>query len=168
MNFPQFRSVPGLVVVAFSVAASAYAADVAELFSKADASKLLGQPVVDVRVIGPEKDDDAPAEGTHWIYRAGESAVVVTRMTFSSAAEAQKFTTPDFVKKQMDESESKVFAESGVGEKSFWAISAEGAAWTFLKGNQIASVSMGGKKSGSPESYKAALKAAALAVAAKL
>ena len=168
MNFAQFRSHFIGVVGAFSLVASAQAADVAELLSKAEASKLLGQPVVNVSVIGPEKDDDAPAMGIHWIYRASDAAVVVTRMTFASPAEAQKFATPEAVKKQVVDSESKVSAEPGVGEKSFWAISAEGATWTFLKGNQIASVGLGGKKGASPESYKTALKAAALTVAAKL
>ena len=167
MNLTLLRSLAG-VICAFGFLAVCRAVDTTELLSKADAAKLLGQPVVDVRVMGPEKDDDAPAMGTHWIYRASDAAVVVTRMTFASAAEAQKFTTPEAIKKQMDDSESKVIAEPGIGEKSFWAVSGEGATWTFLKGNQIASVGMGGKKGGSPETYKAALKAAALAMAAKL
>lgn len=166
MNFPWRLRLVG-ILGAFSLVASVHTEDVAELLSKADAARLLGQPVISVKVIGPEKDDDAPAEGTHWIYQAGDGSLVVTRMTFASAAEAQKFTSPDFIKKQMDESEAKISVEAGVGEKSFWVVSAEAAGWTFLKGKHIGSIAFGGKKGGAPVAQKAALKSAAQTIAEK-
>ena len=148
--------------------AIAPAAETDPLLSKAEAAKLIGQPVVGPKVMGPEKDDDAPAQATHWSYLAKDSMVVVTRLDFASAAEAKKYATPAFIKKQNDEDEAKVTDEPGVGDKAFWTVTEEGCALSFLKGSHIANVAVGGKNIGSPDSHKSALKAAAIAIAAKL
>lgn len=167
MNSLLIRSLVG-AFCAFGCAAFSLAADNTELFSSAEAAKLLGQPVGHTNTIGPEKDDEAPAEATHWSYMASDAVVTVTRLKFASAADAAKFATPEFVKKEIDEDEAKVVAEPGVGDKGFWTVTTGGAGISFLKGASIASVALVGKDIGPPESHKAALKAAALSIAAKL
>jgi len=152
----------------FSGAVIASAAGGAELFSSAEAAKIIGFPVIHTRTIGPEKDDDAPAQATHWVHQAKEAVVVVTRLDFTSAADAKIFATPEFVKKENDSEEGKVTVDAGVGEKTFWTVTPDGSALTFLQGSHIASIAFSGRNIGSPESHKEALKAAALVIAGRL
>lgn len=144
------------------------AAATGEIFSSAEATKLIGQPVKGPTVIGPLKDEDSPALATHWTYQAKESAVVVSRLDFASAAEARKYATLAFVKRQNEDNDAKITEEPGVGEKAFWSATEKGCALIFLKGSHLTSIGMGGQNIGSPESHKAALKAAAIALASKL
>jgi len=133
-----------------------------------DAAKLLGQPVAGPLVLGPEKDDDAPAQATHWTYRGATAAVVVSRLDFASPTEARKCATIAFLKKQHDDDDAKIAEEPGVGERAFWVTTGEGCAVTFLQGSHIGSVALGGAGLGPPAKRKAALKAAAVVLAGKL
>ena len=139
-----------------------------ELFSATEAAKLLGQPVVHSQTIGPEKDDESPAQTIHWSYRGKERAVIVGRLDFPSAAEAAKYANVEQIKKMGDDEEDgKITPESGLGEKAFWAVNSRSGMLVFLKGSTIGAIALGGKLD-SPESHKAALKAAAIDIANRL
>lgn len=139
-----------------------------EIFSAADAAKILGQPVVHSQTMGPEKDDDSPAQVIHWSYRGKELTVIVGRLEFASAAEAAKYANVEQIKKMGDgDDEGKITSEPGVGEKAFWAVNSRACMLVFLKGPTIVAIALGGKLD-SPESHKADLKAAATEIASRL
>ena len=101
-------------------------------------------------------------------YRAGTSAIIVSVVEFSSPAEARKELTLKLVKDRMDEDGAKVSEEPGIGEKSFYASTSEGSMYVFLKGNKVVGVAIGGQGAPKAAAVKAALKASAIAAAAKL
>lgn len=152
----------------FSLPAVALAADPCALMSRAEATALLGQPALAGTVSGPARDEDSSGQMSYCAYRAGTSAIIVSVVEFSSPAEARKELTLKLVKDRMDEDGAKVSEEPGIGEKSFYASTAEGSMYVFLKGNKVVGVAIGGQGAPKAAAVKAALKASATAAAAKL
>ena len=99
-------------------------------------------------------------------YRATATAVIVSVVEFSSAAEAQKQLTKNLVQERMRAEDAKISEEPGVGEKSFYGVSTRGAMFVFLKKNKVVGVGIGGKP-GQALASKEALRSAAQAVASK-
>ncbi len=157
-----------LVAVLTAPSDIASAADTCALISRADVSTLLGQPALAGAATGPSKDEDSSGQLSYCTYRAGTAALIVSVVEFSSAAEAKKTLTLNLVKGRMNEDGAKVTEEPGIGERSFYALSAEGSMYVFLKGNKVVGLAIG--ESGAPKAAaaKPALKANTIAVAAKL
>lgn len=154
----------GGVSAVLLAASPAYAIDVCGLASRAEAGAALGQPITAAVPTGPQRDDDSTGQLSYCTYRAAKSGLVVSVVEFSSAAEARKQATAHLVEAHSDE--AKVVEEKGVGERTFWALSAQGASYTFLKGARVVAVAAGG--AGQPAQRKDALRNLASAIAKKL
>ena len=154
------------VVLATQVS-TATAADPCSLLSQPDAATLLAQPVTQVTPAGPQPEEDSGGQLSYCTYRAAATAVVVSVVEFSSAAEAQKQLTKNLVQERMDAEDAKISEEPGVGEKSFYGVSTRGAMFVFLKKNKVVGVAIGGKP-GQAVASKEALRSAAQAVASKV
>ena len=146
----------------------ASAADTCALISRTDVSTLLGQPALAGAATGPSKDEDSSGELSYCTYRAGTAAFILSVVDFSSPAEARKTLTLNLVKGRMNEDGAKVTEEPGIGERSFYALSAEGSMYVFLKGNKVVGLAVGGPGAPKAAAVKALLKANSIAVATKL
>jgi hypothetical protein len=136
--------------------------------SSADASALLSQSAGAGQAAGPARDEDSSGQISFCTYRAGNTALILSVVEYSSPAEAKKALTLNLVKRRMDEDDAKVSEESGIGEKTFYAVSGEGSMYVFLKGNKVVGLAVGGPGSPKPAAVKEALKSRGMAVAAKL
>ena len=141
-----------------------------DLLDRAAVSALLGAPAPAGHPSGPEPDEDTGGTLSYCTYPAGAVAVVVTRTTYASAAEAAKATTKELVASHMDDEEktSTVAEKSGLGDKAYWAYNDRGAEYVVLKGADVVAVALGGRVPKPPASYEGALRTAAAAAAAKL
>ena len=163
----RFTSLAAVAIMLTTQVSTAIAAGACSLLSRADATALLAQPVVQVTPAGPERDEDSGGQLTYCTYRAAASAVIVSVVEFSSGTEARKQLTKNLVQERMDAGDAKVSEEPGLGEKSFYGASANGAMYVFLKKNKVVGVAIGGK-AGKAAASKASLRKAARAVASKL
>ena len=152
----------------FAVPATAMAVDPCSLMSSADASALLSQSAGAGITAGPARDEDSSGQISYCTYRAGNAGLILSVVEYSSPADAKKALTLNLVKRRMDEDDAKVSEESGIGEKTFYAVSGEGSMFVFLKGNKVVGLAVGGAGSPKPAAVKGALKARATAVATKL
>ena len=164
----RYFTLVAFAAVFAALPALALAADPCALMSRADATALLGKPVAAGTAAGPARDEDSSGQVSYCTYRAGTSAIIVSVVEFASPAEAKKSLTLNLVKNRMDDDGAKVSEESGIGEKSFYAATTEGSMYVFLKGAKVVGVAIGGEGAPKPAAVKAALKASAMAVAAKL
>ena len=165
MRYPTRLAFATMFVAIPSVA---LAADPCALVSRTDASATLGKPSAPGTSSGPERDEDSSGQVSYCTYRAGTSAMIVSVVEFASSAEATKALTLNMVKGRMDEDGTKVSEEPGIGEKTFYAVSTEGSMYVFLKGNKVVGVAIGGPGSPKAAAVKGALKANAIAAAAKV
>jgi hypothetical protein len=165
----MLRSIaPAIIWLIVLTSPCAHAADACSLLGRAEAATLLGQPVTSMDPAGPQRDEDSGGQLTFCTYRAGNAAVVVSVVEYSSAADAKKQLNANLVKERMDSDEAKVSEEPGIGEKSYWGASANGASYVFLKKSKVAGIAVGGSGAAKLAVSKEALRSAALAVAAKL
>jgi len=163
-NFTFLAFAAALVVLP----GTALAADTCALVSRADASALLGQPAGAGAAVGPDRDEDSSGQLSYCTYRAATSTLIVSLVEFATPAEAKKALTLNLVKGRMDDDGTKVSEEPGIGERSFYAASAEGSMYVFLKGNKVVGLAVGGPGAPKAAAVKVALKASSLAAAAKL
>ena len=142
-----------------STSSLARGADICSIVAKGDAASLLGQAVTGVNPGKPEKDDDTGATLTYCTYRAGNAALVVAVLEFSSPSEARSKTTKEMAAQRL-EGTATVVEEPGLGDRAYWAVSNEGpaAGYTVLKGARVLAISLGGPGVGSPGKYKAGLR----------
>ena len=138
-----------------------------DILSKATVTALLGQPAPAGTASGPEKDEDTGGMASHCFYQVGSSAVIVSQVVFTSAAEAKKATTAELIKAQMDDTEAKVTQENGVGDTGYWATTEKAAFYAVLKGPRITGVGIGGNLPKAKATYHDALREAALAAASR-
>jgi hypothetical protein len=160
-------SYASVLVLLSMLASTTFAADACSLLSQNEAAALLGQPVAQVTPAGPKHDEDSGGQMSYCTYRATATAVIVSVVEFSSAAEAQKQLTENLVQERMHAEDAKISEEPGVGEKSFYGVSTRGAMFLFLKKNKVVGVGIGGKP-GQALASKEALRSAAQAVASKV
>lgn len=163
----RLTSIVSVAILLATPVSAAVAANVCSLLSQADATALLAQPVTQVTPAGPEPDEDSGGQLTYCTYRAATAAVIVSVVEFASSAEARKQLTKNLVQERMDAEDAKVTEESGVGERSFYAVSSTGSMYVFLKNNKVVGVAIGGKP-GKARASKEALRSAAQAVASKV
>ena len=152
----------------FAIPSTAMAVDPCDLVSSADASTLLRQSVGPGKAAGPARDEDSSGQISYCTYRAGNAGLILSVVEYSSSAEAKKALTLNLVKRRMDEDDAKVSEESGIGERTFYAVSGEGSMYVILKGNRVAGLAVGGPGSPKPAAVKEALKTRIMAVAARL
>jgi hypothetical protein len=157
-----------LAAVLAAVPGAARAADTCALVSRAEASALLGQPAGAGAATPATRDEDSSGQLSYCTYRAPASALIVSVVEFATPGEARKSLTVNMVKSRMEEEATKVSEEPGIGERSFYAASAEGSMYVFLKGNKVVGLAVGGPSAPKAAAVKAALKASAIATAAKL
>jgi hypothetical protein len=141
------------------------AAGPCDLLAKATITGILGQPAAAGRPMGPEKDEDTDGMISFCTFQGGQSAIIVSEVTFASPAAAMKATTQEYVKNKMDDDGAAVKQESGAGDRAYWATTKEGAEYVVVKGAKVISVAFGGKLPKPPTSYHDALRAAALEAA---
>jgi hypothetical protein len=151
-----------------SSAAPAGAVDPSTLVSKAEATALIGQPVVATSGGPAEKDDDSGGMLSYCTFRAGPSALIVSVVSFSSATEAKAKTTRQLAAARLDGDDAKIVEESGLGDRAFWATTANGAEYVVLKGSRVLGLALGGKPAKPPASYRDALRALAKSALEKL
>jgi hypothetical protein len=94
-------------------------------------------------------------------------ALIVSQVTYANAAAARKATTKELVAGRLEDG-TTLAEESGVGDKAFWAYTGRAAEYVVLKGSSVLGLGLGGRLPKPPESYHAALRAAAASASAKL
>lgn len=139
-----------------------------DLVDRATAVSILGKAPTDVSPSEPTRDEETGGTVVVCYYRAGESALIVSQITFANAAAAQKATTKELVEGRMEDEVTAFKEISGVGDRAFWVTTENGAQFVIVKGATVLGVSLGGTLPKPPASYEAALRAAAIAAAAKL
>jgi hypothetical protein len=139
-----------------------------DLMDRATASALLGQASAPGMLAGPERDDDTGGTLSFCTFRAGTAGLILSQVTFSTAAEAGKATTQELVLSRMEGQEGKIVEEPGLGDRAYWAYTTEGAEIVVLKGSVVLGVALGGQLANPPASYRKALHAATAAVLLKL
>ncbi|MEO8480305.1 MAG: hypothetical protein ABI542_11810 [Gemmatimonadota bacterium] len=117
---------------------------------------------------GPERDEDSSGMVSYCMFRAGSAAVILSQVTFSSAAEAGKATTKELVISRMEGDEAKITDEPDLGDRAYWAYTTEGAEIVVLKGSVVIGVAIGGQLANPPVSYRKALRDATAAALLKL
>jgi hypothetical protein len=157
-----------LAALATFPALPARAADPCALLSRSDAAALLGAPVAGVTPAGPERDEESGGQLTFCTWRAANAALVVSIVEFATPADARKQLNANLVQDQKEGQDAKLVEEPGIGERSFWGETPKSAMMTFLKNNKVAGIAIGGAVSGPPAGRKAALRKAALGIAATL
>ena len=156
------------MIATFLIAVAVVAPGPCDLLDRATVSSILGKPVTDVTAAGPERDADIGGTLSFCTYRAGAAALIVSQITFASAAAARNATTKELVEGRMEDEVTEFKEVTGVGNRAFWAYTETGAEFVVLKGATVLGVSLGGSLPKPPASYEAALRAAASAAAAKL
>jgi hypothetical protein len=139
--------------------ADAASVDPASLVGKADVLALVGQPVLSAMPIPEEVDEDTGGMVSHCMYHMSSCAMIVSVVTFPSAAVASAKLTEQFAAGMVEGDGAKVIAESGLGERAFWAKTDEGVEYVVLKGNHVLGLSLGGKPPKALASYRDALRA---------
>ena len=132
--------------------------DPASLVGKAEVLALVGQPVVAVMPIPEDVDEDTGGMIAHCMYRTSSCAMIVSVVTFPSAAVASAKLTEQFAAGMVEGDGAKVIAESGLGERAFWATTDEGVEYVVLKGTHVFGLSLGGKPPKAVASYRDALR----------
>ena len=150
------------------VSSATLAADPCALVTRTEASALLGQPSAPGAKSGPARDEDSSGQLSYCTYKAGTAALIVSLVEFSSPAEAKKALTANLVKRRIGEDDAKVTEEAGIAERAFYAVTAEGSMYVFIKGSTVVGLGIGGPGSPKAATVKGALKANSIAVAAKL
>lgn len=162
------RIIAALVVI--QVSSVCAAADPCALISASDASALIGQSVKAFPA-GPEKDEDSPGQLSYCTYRspaAPTSALIVSVVEFRSDAEAKKYFTKNLVQSRMDDEAARVTEESGIGERSFYGATSNGAMYAFLVKNKVVGVGLGGSPAATKKVPKDALRRAAQSIASRV
>lgn len=131
-----------------------------DLLAKATVTALLGQPAPSGRPQGPEKDEDTGGMMSYCTYQIGQSALIISEVTFANPAAARKATTQELVKSRLDDDAAVVKEEAGVGDRAFWATTDRGAQYVVLKGAKVVAVALGGRLSKPAKSYHDALRSA--------
>lgn len=150
-------------------ASSVSATDPCALLSASDASALVGQSAKGVPA-GPEKDEDSPGQMSYCTYRSSAAptkALIVSVVEFRSDAEAKTYLTKNLIQSRMDDEAAKVTEEGGIGERSFYGATNEGAMYVFLKKNKVVGVALGGAPLAKTIGVKEALQRAAQSIASK-
>jgi hypothetical protein len=147
---------------------AAHVAGPCDLLDPATVSELLGQPLTKGAPSGPEPDEDSGGTLGYCTYRAGSTALIVSQVTFGSAAAARKATTKELVAGRLEDEVIALTEERGLGDKAFWAYTTQGAEYVVLKGPSVLGLALGGRLPKPPASYQAALRAAAAGAIAKL
>lgn len=173
MNFFSSKKTSLLLVAVLgttlsSPAAPAGAVDPATLVSQAEATAVMGQPVVATPGGPAAKDDDTGGMLAYCTFRAGPTALIVSVVSFSSATEAKAKTTKQLAAARLDGDDAKIVEESGLGDRAFWATTANGAEYVVLKGSRVLGLALGGKPAKPPASYRDALRALAKSALEKL
>jgi hypothetical protein len=156
------------VIAVLLAPSSAHAIDICALASPADAATVLSQPVVGTSASKPERDEDSGGQISYCTYRAGQAGLIISVVEFATPAEARKQATAKLVEARADAADAKVIEETGIGERTFWALSSEGASYTFLKGALVVGLGAGGPGLGQPARRKNALRTLASDIAKKL
>lgn len=139
-----------------------------DLLDRATVAMLLGQTSTPGTPAGPERDDDTGGTVRYCTFRASTTALIVSQVTFGSAAEASKATTKELVTSRLEGEGSKIVEEAGLGDRAYWAYTAEGAEMVVLKGSIVLGIALGGQLSNPPVSYRKVLHAATAAALLKL
>lgn len=159
---------PEITLLLALVASSAQKASPCTLMDRATVIALPGPASMAGTPADPEPDEDTGGTVRYCTFRAGASAVIVSQVTFSSAAEARKATTRELVSSRMEGDGTRIAEEPGLGDKAFWAYTSEGAEFVVLKGSVVLGVAVGGELAKPPMSYRKTLRAATAAALLKL
>ncbi len=133
---------PEIMLLLALATSSPEKADPCALVDRATVIALLGPTSTGGTSAGPELDEDSGGTVSYCTFRAGTAALILSQVTFSNAAEAAKATTRELVSSRMDDDGAKIVDEPGLGDRAFWAYTAEGAEFVVLKG----SVVLGGRR----------------------
>lgn len=139
-----------------------------ELMDRATVVSLLGPTSTAGTPAGPEPDDDTGGTVRYCTFRAGAAALILSQVTFATAAEAGKATTREIVLSRLEGDGSKIVEEPGLGDRAYWAYTSEGAEIVVLKGSVVLGVALGGQLPNPPASYRKALRAATAAALPKM
>ena len=150
------------------VAALAAAAGPCDLVDRAVVARLLGHPITATSPVSGRRDEETGGILSYCTYEGGWAGLVVSVVRFGDPAEARRVTTRRLVAGRLDEERATVTEESGLGDRAFWAYTAEGAEWVVLKGSLLVGVALGGRPGRPPRSLKSALREATVAALGKL
>lgn len=140
--------------------------DVCSMISKAEAETLLGQTVVAITP-GSDTDSETGTLGYYCTYMGSGLAIIFSESDFGSPAAAGAAMDRELAKMQAEDSSSvSTLQQSGPGDRAYWTIAEQAAAFEVLKGNVVFSIAVGGIVS-DPEAFKAGLLTLATSVAGK-
>lgn len=142
--------------------------DPAALVIKAELTSVLGQPVTKVVPVPEQTDDDTGGRLVYCTFHGGQSAVIVSVVSFSSAKEAQAKMSKQQAMERLEGDNAQVIEEKGLGDRAYWATTDQGAEYIVIKGARVLGIGLGGKLTQTPASYREALRALAVGAVAKL
>ncbi len=116
----------------------------------------------------PEPDEDTGGTLSYCTFRSGTGGLILSKVTFATAAAALKATTKELVSSRMEGDGATIADETGLGDKAYWAYTSEGAEFVVVKGSVVVAVALGGQLPNPPASYRKALRAATSAALLKL
>ncbi len=159
---------PEIMLVFALFASSAQNGAPCNLMDRATVIALLGPASTTGSPTGPEADEDTNGTLRYCTFRAGTAAVLISHVTFPSAADARKATTKELVISRMEGDDAKLVDEPGLGDKAWWVYTSEGAEFLVLKGSVVLGVGLGGELKNKPSSYRNVLRAATVAALLKM
>lgn len=159
---------PTLTVLLALLAPSSQKAGPCDLLDRATVVALLGTTSSAGIPSGPEPDEDTDGTVSYCTFKGAAGAMILSQVTFASPAAARKAATKELVTARMDGEGATISEEPGLGEKAWWAYTAEGAQIVVLKGPVVLGVAIGGGLPKPPRSYRDALRAATASTLAKL
>lgn len=139
-----------------------------DLLDRATVVALLGPTTSAGTPSGPEPDDDTDGTVSYCTFKGATGAMILSQVTFASPAAARKAASKELVTARMDGDRATISEEPGLGERAWWAYTAEGAQVVVLQGPVVLGVAIGGGLPKPPRSYHDALRAATASALPKL
>ena len=131
-----------------------------------EASRLM--PITATLPAPARRDAETGGMLSYCTYEGGRAGLVVSVVRFGSAAEARRATTRRLVARRLDEQSTTVEEVPGLGDKAWWAYTAEGAEWVVLQDTTLLGVALGGQPGRPPSALKSVLRDATVAAMGKL
>lgn len=128
---------------------------------------LLGAAAPTPMQSGPRKDENAGGVTTLCIFPQGKKAVLAMLVQFTSAAEAQKKLSVEYLRGQQKGDAKYVEEKSPAGDRAFWGATSEGVFYSILRGANVYTTAISGLDTKSSAAAKPSLVKLALSLASK-
>jgi hypothetical protein len=137
------------------VASPAAAADPCRHLTVAEVNAAMGTTGATQQAMMSNVDEETGAKVDRCGFEIGEMGIMIMHAVFASAAAADRAMT--MVAQSSDEDDIRVQPQTGLGNRSLWGSSEDGAIWLATKGNQMITLILLGEVP-NPAQYQAPLK----------